>query len=475
MQRLSHIILSLLALSASAVTAAQKPNILIFLIDDLGTNDLGCYGSTFYETPAIDVLAAEGQRYTQAYAAHPRCVPSRYGFFTGKFPSRDGCPGNRYNIAGDTRVLSEALNEGGYRTFFTGKWHLAKTPEEMPEAQGFDINIGGGHAGAPNAYFAPYSQSKNPNHKGNIIPHLDNAPEGEFLTERLTDETVQFLKNHAASGSEQPFFAVLAHYAVHTPLEAKQDDIADFRKKLGTRSEEQFILRDGSSKTQQDNPIYAAMVRSTDESIGRVMETLKQLDLADNTLVIFTSDHGGLSNRGETSNRPLATSNLPLRAGKGHLYEGGTRVPLIINWPGVTAPGSQSDALTIGSDFYATLLDAAGLPAEPEHAVDSVSILPAIQGKSFDRAPLFWHSPRPRPESTGDIAASALRKGDYKIMKFHHPVRYELYNIATDPGENNDLSKSHPELCKQMAQLIDAKLIEVGAIETWAGKKRPTK
>ncbi|CAA6677020.1 MULTISPECIES: sulfatase [unclassified Lentimonas] len=476
MRRTLHLSIGLLTLALSAVAAAQKPNILVFLVDDLGTYDVGCYGSSFYETPAIDALAAQGQRYTQAYSAHPRCVPSRYGFFTGRFPARDGCPGNTYNVAPEELTLAEALKAGGYRTFYTGKWHLAKTPEEMPEAQGFDINIGGGHAGAPSSYFAPYNNSKDPHHHGGNLPGLEDAPEGEFLTDRLTDETIQFLKNHVAEDPDQPFFAVLAHYAVHTPIEAKEDYTAYFTSKLGKRGKEAFIQRDGTTKTQQDNAIYAAMIRSTDESMERVMQTLKTLNIADNTLILFTSDHGGLSNRGASNKRKLPTSNLPLRAGKGHLYEGGTRVPFIINWPGVTTPGSQSDALVTGTDVYATLLEAAELPAEPEHAIDSVSILPAIKGESFERSPIVWHSPRPRPESTGDRAASALRDGDYKLLKFYYPeVHYELYNVTTDPGENQDLSKSQPERCKQLAALLNAKLTELAAIDTWPTKKRPAK
>ena len=474
MKRPLHLFLGLLALSAA--TAAPKPNILVFLVDDLGTYDVGCYGSSFYETPAIDTLAAQGQRYTQAYSAHPRCVPSRYGFFTGRYPARDGCPGNTYNVAPEKRTLAEALMAGGYRTFFTGKWHLAKTPEEMPEAQGFEINIGGGHAGAPNSYFAPYDKSKNPHHHGGNMPGFEDAPEGEFLTDRLTEETIQFLKNHVAERGDQPFFAVLAHYAVHTPIEAREDYTEYFTNKLGTRAKEAFIQRDGTTKTEQDNAIYAAMIRSTDESLQRVMETLQTLHIADNTLILFTSDHGGLSNRGATNKRALATSNLPLRAGKGHLYEGGTRVPFIVNWPGVTTPGSQSDALVTGTDVYATLLEAAGLEPEPEHAIDSVSILPAIKGEPFERGPIVWHSPRPRPESTGDTAASSLREGDYKILKFYYPeVHYELYNVATDPGENDDLSKSQPERCKQITALLESKLSELNAIDTWPTNKRPGK
>ena len=456
--------------AAKVPSGQSQPNILLFLVDDFGARDLGCYGSSFYETPAIDHLAAEGQRYTQAYAAHPRCVPSRYGLFTGRFPARDGCPGNTYNIAPETYTLAEALKDGGYATFFAGKWHLSKKPEELPNAQGFDINVAGGAAGAPRSYFAPYNKSKNPHHKAALIQGLDDAKEGEYLTDRLTDETVLFLRNHAASGSDKPFFAVLAHYAVHTPLEAKDKDAQYFERKLGPQDKEEFILRDGSTKLEQENAVYAAMIRSTDESLARLLKTLDELKLSDNTLIILTSDHGGLSNRGASSTRPLATSNLPLRAGKGHLYEGGIRVPFIVRWPGVVSAGASCDAIVTGTDLYATCLAAAGLEPEPNHHIDSVSIMPAIQGEAFERGAILWHSPRPRTSSTGDTASSALRLGKHKIIKFYYPsVRYELYDLLNDPEENENLFQADREICRQLSTLLNSRLVELGAIQAVPG------
>lgn len=450
----------------------KKPNILLFLVDDFGARDLSCYGSSFYETPAIDRLALEGQRYIQAYAAHPRCVPSRYGLFTGRFPARDGCPGKTYNIASQTRTLAEALKEGGYATFFAGKWHLGKSAAEMPDAQGFDINIAGGAAGAPRSYFAPYNQSKNPNHKAAKIDGLDDAPKDEYLTDRLTDETVRFLEKHAESDQPKPFFAVLAHYAVHTPIEAKAEDSKYFENKRGPAGPEKFMLRDGSTKIEQDNATYAAMIRSTDQSLERVLRTLDKLKLTENTLIFLTSDHGGLSNRGAQSNRPLATSNLPLRAGKGHLYEGGIRVPFIVRWPGVAPVGQTNNTIVTGSDLYATCLAAAGLEPEPEHHLDSVNILPAIKGEAMEREAILWHSPRPRPSSTGDTASSALRVGNYKLIKFYFPeVHYELYDLYTDPNETKDLSQLQVSVYKQLIHRLNSKLAEVNAIEPHTGKK----
>ncbi|CAI8350077.1 MAG: Arylsulfatase [Opitutia bacterium UBA7350] len=456
------------------VTIADKqarPNILIFLVDDLGARDLGCYGSTFYETPIIDQFAQEGQRFTQAYAAHPRCVPSRYGLFTGRFPARDGCPGDTYGIAPQTRTLAEALQEGGYASLFVGKWHLSKNPEALPQAQGFDINIAGGAAGAPLSYFAPYNQTKNQSHKAKKIEGLNDAPVGEYLTDRLTDETILYLKKHAASGSKKPFFAVLAHYAVHTPFEAKKNQVHYFKSKLSSQKKEAFSQRDGNTKITQDNATYAAMIRSTDDSMGRILKTLDEMKLADNTLVIFTSDHGGLSNRGSSNKRPLATSNLPFRAGKGHLYEGGIRVPFIIRWPGITAPGEINEAIVTGTDLYATCLEAAKLKPEPDHSIDSVSIVPALKGKPLKRDPILWHNPRPRPGSTGDTASSALRLGKYKLIKFYFPeVYYECYDLDADPGEHQNLFHPEKPICAHLSDLLNSSLIELGAIEPNKGK-----
>jgi len=452
--------------------ASERPNILVFLVDDLGYMDIGVSGSTFYETPAIDGFAAEGMRFINAYAAHPRCVPSRYGFFTGKYPAREGVPGNSYNIDPDETTIAEALQEEGYRTFFAGKWHLAKSPEQMPDAQGFEINIAGGKAGAPNSYFAPYNQSKRPGHKGNELAGLDDAPEGEYLNDRLTDETIQFLNQYAEKTEDQPFFAVLAHYAVHTPLEAKEEDIQQFQAKLSDDGDEKFLERDGATKAEQDNPIYAAMIKNTDESLGRVMETLKRLKLDDGTVVIVTSDHGGLSNRGANNQRPLATSNLPLRAGKGHLYEGGIRVPFIVRWPGKISAGVVTDSVINGSDVYPTLLAIADAPMRPEQHVDGVSFADALQGKEHVRAPIIWHSPRPRPNGTGDEASSAIRDGNYKLIKFYFPdVHYELYDLSSDPGESHDLAEEQPKLRDELATKLDVALTEMNAIEVKQGRR----
>ena len=451
---------------ATVSLSADKPNILVFLVDDLGAHDLSYAGSDFYESPAINSLAETGTVYTQAYAAHPRCVPSRYAFFSGRNPARDGCPGNRYNLATERLTVAEALKAGGYTTFFTGKWHLSKKEEEMPAAQGFDISVGGGVAGAPRAFFAPYNKLRTPHHKADPIPDFDDAPDGESLTERLTDETVKFLKSHI-SESDAPFFAVLSHYSVHTPLEAKAKDIAYFEEKLGRRGKEKFEDRDGNTKLEQDNPTYAAMIRSVDDSLAKVLKTLDELGVSKNTLVIFTSDHGGLSNRGFGSKRKLATTNLPLRAGKGHLYEGGIRVPFIVKWPERAPANATRDAVIVGTDLFATLMDVAAIDYDKSDILDSVSFLPTLADSSrFERPPVIFHSPRPRPKSTGDTAASAIRDGRYKLLQFYFPEPYvEIYDIQTDPEEQIDLSKEKPEIAQSLQRALKQSLKEMDALK----------
>ena len=334
---------------------------MLFLIDDLGWMDLGCQGSTYYQTPNIDRLASEGVRFTDAYAACAVCSPSRAAVLTGKYPARllltDWLPDGRWNpkarlMSGrfvralplEEFTLAEALREGGYRTSSIGKWHLGSEPFSLPEHHGFDVNIAGNAHGAPGSYFFPYAgdwsiPTTGQRAKWNVLP--DGQP-GEYLTDRLTDEAVEFIRaNHAS-----PFFLYFPHYGVHSPLQGKEDLVAKYEKVPETQ--------------RQGKPEYAAMVESIDESVGRVLATLKELNLEQNTLIIFTSDNGGFYK---------ATSNAPLRANKGAYYEGGIRVPLIIKWPGVAIPGRICDEPVTGTDFYPTCLAAAGLPlpAEPAH------------------------------------------------------------------------------------------------------------
>ena len=438
----------------------RKPNILFFLVDDMGWMDAGYKGSEFYETPHIDQMASDGMRFQNAYASHPRCVPSRYALITGKYPARAQMPGPEKGGDESTLKKSEGcfakiLYKEGYSTFFAGKWHLA-TLGTFPEDMGFEKNIAGGHAGSPISYFYPYNVGRGQDRKKPILG-LDEGSVGEYLTDRITNETIDYLESHFKKEKDKPFFAYVSHYAVHDPFEAKKEYIKKFSDKLMDMSFEgpEFIIEGtGTTKMHQNDPIYAAMLYSMDESLGRIVETLRQYEELDNTIIIFFSDNGGFSNRGSRARR-VATSNYPLRAGKGHLYEGGIKEPMIVKWPGVTKAGSISDDLVIGTDFFPTILEMAGVPLKPEVHKDGRSFLWALKNESNpnpDRA-VFWHSPIGRPLSTGDKDCSAIRKGDYKLIEWYKQNRIELYNLKMDEQEQVDLSTEEPEIVKEM--LID--------------------
>jgi len=432
----------------------RLPNIVFLLIDDLGWMDLSSYGSELYETPAIDRLANEGMRFTQAYCAHPRCVPSRYSIMSGKYPARGGVPGKSSTLPLDEITMAEALKAGGYKTFFAGKWHLGGKGHS-PEEQGFDVNIAGGKAGAPKSYFAPYNEARQPWHRKKApIEGLDDAPDGEYLTDRLTDETIRFLENN----KQNPFFVMLSHYAVHDPLQAKEETINKYEDKLKTmpQPDSPEFIREGSgaTKMRQDDPTYAGMIQSMDESVGRIMAALQELGLEENTLVALTSDNGGLSNKGN-KDRILATSNQPLRAGKGWCYEGGIRVPLIAKWPGIIQPGVESARMVTGTDYFPTFLQAAGLPLQNAQHLDGVSFLNTLKGnKAPGRKPLFWHSPVGRPQNTGDSNCTVIRDGDYKLIDWYDEERVELYHIPTDLREENNLAAKMPEKADELLKKI---------------------
>ncbi|WP_430809542.1 MULTISPECIES: sulfatase [unclassified Carboxylicivirga] len=451
-----------LVVNASNKQLAKQPNILIFYVDDLGWMDLACQGSKFYETPAIDKLAAEGVRFTQAYTAHPRCVPARYGVMTGKYPARGHVPG-KGGLVPEDLTIAEALQAGGYSTFFTGKWHLLFKDKEgnMPEKQGFDVNVAGGAAGSPPTYWYPYRKGESTaagrkGFKKDEIHGLEDGHEGEYITDRITDETIEFMQQHVKQQPDQPFFAFLSHYGVHTPFEAKPELVKKYQKKLKTM---QYDLPEyektltGDTKMRQDFPVYAAMIESIDQSMAKVSKILEELGLADNTIVIFTADNGGLSTRGNT--RKLATSNYPLRYGKGWLYEGGIREAFIVKWPGVTPKGQVSEALVTGTDIYPTVLAMAGLPLRPHDHLDGVDVTAAFRGEKFEReTPIFWHSPMGRPTSTGDRNSTAVRLGDYKLIDWYDEGIIELYNLKEDIGEQHDLSKKMPKKAEALHQLV---------------------
>jgi arylsulfatase A-like enzyme len=447
-----------LVLTASA---APRPNIIFILADDFGWRDLGCYGSTFYETPNLDRLAKQGMRFTDAYAACNVCSPTRASILTGKYPARlnltDWLPGrpNRPDQKFNRPLLiqhlpleeftaAEALKSAGYRTAIAGKWHLGGEGFS-PDKQGFDVNIGGCDLGHPPSYFSPYK-----------IPALTDGPVGEYLTDRLTDESLRFIEESKAG----PFFLYFAHYAVHTPLQAKPELVAKYKakaEKLGVAGSE-FVADLGRQvRRVQSHAVYAAMIESLDQSVGRLMKKLEDLGLEQNTVLIFTSDNGGLSTAEGTP-----TSNFPLRMGKGWNYEGGIREPLLVKWPGHIAPGSVCHEPMISTDYYPTFLEMAGQPLRPEQHLDGLSLLPLLKGGTRPERPFFWHYPH--YSNQGGSPGGALRLGEWKLLEFFEDMHVELYNLKTDEGERNNLAAAQPDKARQLTAQLHALRQETHAL-----------
>ena len=450
-----------------AGSLVAKPNVVLLLVDDLGRQDVGLHGSTFHQTPNIDRMGKEGLVFENAYSAHPRCVPSRYGIFSGRVPARGGVPGfqkSEHALAPECVTFAEVMADEGYVTGYIGKWHLGKKGGG-PGTQGFSDSRIAGSAGAPRSYFYPYHVTPDGRHQENEDFPVVDGEEGEYLNDRLTDEAIDFLRKNR----EKPFLLVLAHYAVHTPFQAPDAMVEEARQRLngkpagGKSKDPDFKDSDSATdKTEQNNPIYAAMVKSMDDSVGRVLKELDQLKLTDDTLVILTSDHGGLSTRGESSGRPLATTNRPYRHGKGWLHDGGLRVPMIVKWPGTVKPGSTS-VQTLGTDHYATILEAVGLKVDADEARDSVSYLPTLKGEDQQRPPMFFHSPRARPQSTGDRNASAVIDGKWKLIEHHDGGPKELYQLVDDPSESTNLVEKHPDKASELTDLLTRLKKDAGA------------
>ncbi len=430
-----------------AAAVSHPPNVVFILMDDLGWSDTTCYGSSFYETPNIDRLAAQGVRFTNAYAACPVCSPTRASIMTGKYPARLGitnylpgkqplpyakllAPESHQQLELEEVTIAEALKKGGYATGHIGKWHLGSAPY-FPEHQGFDINIGGTSSGMPRSFFYP-QWGDNPPIKGR---------QGEYLTDRLTDEALGFIQTN----KDRPFFLYLAHYAVHVPIEAKERLTRKYRDKL----------RPGQL---QNDPVYAAMIDSMDESVGRIMKTLDDLKLSDNTIVFFTSDNGGLS-APEWKLKPV-TSNAPLREGKGHVYEGGIREPLIVRGPGVR-PGVV-DIPVCSIDFYPTILNLTGVPDDPSHKPDGISFAAILKDRAaLPQRELYWHYPHYSNQL--GRPAGAVRQGDYKLIEFYEDGHRELYNLKDDIGETRDLAGRMPAKAAQLQKLLQGWRDSVGA------------
>ena len=448
-----------------------KPNFVFLLIDDMGWKDVGCYGSAFYETPNIDRLASQGMRFTDAYAASPVCSPTRASIFTGRHPARvnitDWIPGgdpqdrvlvgpqDRDELPLDEVTFAEILKEAGYATACIGKWHLGDIGF-LPENQGFDINIGGSGAGQPGSYFYPYKYKGK--WRGWGVPGLDGGQEGEYLTDRLTDESLAFIDQN----KDQPSLLFFSHFAVHTPIQSKPELTEKYEEKIrqdpAPAGQKFKPEREAQVKQTQDNPAYAGMVQSTDESVGRIMQKLDELDLTDNTIVIFTSDNGGLS----TVSQYSPTSNVPLRAGKGWLYEGGIREPLIIKWPGIIKAGTVCSAPVISTDFFPTLIEMARGSEDHSTTIDGVSLMPLLRQKGqLDRSALFWHFPH--YHGSGNKPSGAVRQGDYKLIEWFEDGSVELYNVAEDISEEHDLASAMPEKVEELRTLLHEWRESVGA------------
>ncbi len=443
---------------------SKKPNILFFLVDDLGWYDVGYQGSKFYETPYIDSLSSKGMKFKNAYSAHPRCVPSRYGIMTGKYPARTKSPGPGSQLNESEYTIAEALRDNGYSTMIAGKWHLSRGENgSSPEEQGFDKNYGGGDSGVPKSYFYPYNIQKRGRGNENApdLTKLPEVEEGYHLTDQLTDLTLGWLdENYKNKKNRKPFFIYLSHYEVHTPFEGKSLIEEKYKikkenlyKDENTQGPFQYESTTGETKLRQDNHIYAAMIENLDTNFGRVIKYLKENNLYKNTIIVFTSDHGGLSNRG--NNRPLATSNLPLRAGKGHNYEGGIKVPLFVVWENKIVSGWSSTLVT-GTDHFPTLLELIGEDTMGEKHLDGLSFKNSLTGEFQDNSkrPIFWHSPRPRPKSTGDLANTAIRLGDFKLLDFYREGRVELYNLKEDMKESKNLSETMHNKKEELLDLV---------------------
>jgi len=440
----------------------QKPNFVFILIDDLGWMDVGYNGSRFYETPNIDRLAAEGMQFTNAYAACPVCSPTRASIMTGKYPARlnitDWIGGGQkgmllpaeyeHQLPLEEVTISEALQQAGYATGFIGKWHLGDKGF-YPQDQGFDINVAGHAAGHPASYFYPYRRQK-PSPWD--VPDLEDGKEGEYLTDRLTDESLKFIETN----KDRPFLLFLSHYAVHTPIQSKKELTEKYEARLaGMPADPGEAYRDesgmGVTKLKQDNAAYAGMMQSTDESVGRVMGKLEELGLAYNTILIFMSDNGGLSTLARGKNAP--TANVPLRAGKGWLYEGGIREPMIIKWPGVVKPNTACDAVVTSTDFYPTMLEMAGLELMPRQHADGVSLIPLLKQKDTpNRQAIYWHFPH--YHGSGNRPSAAVRAGDYKLIEWFETGQIELYNLKNDLSETNDLTEQMPQKAAELKKML---------------------
>ncbi len=438
-------------------TKIKQPNVLFIVVDDWGAQDLSFAGSRFYETPNIDRLAGQSTSFSNAYVAYPRSVPSRYSLWTGMHCARPqglkGTEADERKIDKNTLAIAEPFKAAGYNTFFIGKWHLA-TDDCLPQDKGFEVNIGGGHAGATSSHFAPFNQNYKDNSRGEggLIEGMDDAAPGEYLTDYMTRKTVEYIKTKR----DKPFLAVVSFYAVHTPIQAKKEMIAKYQAKkisLGLTEDGYIPEEAGERKAQQNNAVYAAMVESVDQGVGKLVDALKESGQYDNTLIVIVSDNGGLSNRGAGNKRELATNNDPYKAGKGHLYEGGIKTPLLIHLPAQTNAG-KSDVLTAGYDLFPTVAQLCDVKVDKK--LDGRSLAPVLNGNSkvFAKRELYWHKSAERPASTGDYVSTAIRMGNYKLIDFYEQDRIELYDLSKDVSESTNIAAKKPKITRRMLAKI---------------------
>lgn len=476
MKNLLLIVLTLILFSCKKKDTGQvtlfkevkKPNILFILVDDLGYKDLGFTGSSFYETPNIDALAAKSTIFTQGYAGSRVCSPSRATLFTGKFTARHGItdwigaksgedwrknnredqllPANYlHNLPKEDITLAETMQKNGYKTFFAGKWHLGEQGS-YPENHGFDINIGGWESGSPKGgYFSPFKN-----------PKLENKKDGEHLSMRLAKETSNFIKQH----KETPSFAFLSFYAVHSSIQTNQEKWQKYRNKAknqgiqenGFKMERKLPIRE-----TQDNPIYAGLVESMDDAVGIVLNSLKEHHLDKNTIVIFTSDNGGVA-----SGDNFSTSNLPYKGGKGYQWEGGIKEPYLIYIPWSTSTIKKIDYPVTGADFYPTILDYANINLLPNQHKDGMSLKPIIEeNKIPKKRPLFWHYPH--YGNQGGDPSSMIREGDWKLIHYYENSSNELYNLKEDASEQHNIATKFPEITTKLYQKLQNWLVSVDA------------
>lgn len=501
--------------SGRPIAKKEKLNVIFFLVDDMGWKDVGYAGSKFYETPHIDHFAKEGVRFTQAYAACHVCSPSRASILTGEYPARlhltDWLPGRGefpfqklknaekvQHLPYDQPTLPKVLKENGYRTALIGKWHLGEDSASTLR-QGFDLHIPDYNRGWATTYFSPYGM------KG-----LEGGPKGEYLTDRLTSEALKFIEQN----KDNPFFLYISHFAVHDPLHGKPDLVEKYEKKLKSMEQQQgpsYILEgnpdtpDPSSREElnallndkryesftnlpdrtvkikqyQDNPQFAAMVETVDESLGCVLSKLKNLGLTDKTIVIFFSDNGGMSAANfnnpkavipvDDLNNAFSTSNLPLRGGKGWLYEGGIREPMIIKWPNEDQPGTVCNVPVISTDFYPTILNMLGIPfPQGQHNQDGMSIVPLLKNeqetakKKIEKRAMYWHFPQYSNHGQ-QSPGGAVRYGDYKLIEYYEHNTVQLFDIKNDPGEQHDLAQLKPARIKELTKMLHTWLTSVNA------------